>query len=297
MGVLKDFRPNAACWLSEDRLLLADVRYNNLQIFDTEGRRFRLFEAPSIKAPVQYVGLSALPDNEFLLLGSHYHAQNHPRYRDQRSAVHKIHLVGEELAQPEHNYSPREALRRLRMWGSTPLRQLEFCGLAVDVENNVAWFGLTQPSSEKGTLSVLKCPLDQLLAEDPDIEVTEVDTGFVLPKDGPCDRPTYLSDIACLDDGSLLFLLTADDIEGKRFCSNSLWHWSPRGGAVTLVRENLAMQNRATGMAVRSLGNGSYKVALVCDNDTEATGIPAGLVVLEEPITPGQGPEATRVEL
>ena len=134
------------------------------------------------------------------------------------------------------------------------------------------------------------------LAEDPNLEFVEVDTGFTLPKDGPCDLPSYLSDIALLDDGSLLFLLTADDIEGKRFCSNSIWHWSPNGGAATLVRENLAMQNRAMGMAVRSLGDGSYKVALVCDNDTEATGIPAGLVVLQESITPGHGPEATRVE-
>ena len=74
MGVLKDFRPNAACWLGEDRLLLTDVRYNNLQIFDTEGRRFRLFEAPSIKAPVQYVGISQLANDEYLLVGSHYHA-------------------------------------------------------------------------------------------------------------------------------------------------------------------------------------------------------------------------------
>ena len=296
MGVLKDFRPNAACWLSEDRLLLSDVRYNNLQIFDTDGRRFRLFEAPSIKAPVQYVGMAKLPNDEYLLVGSHYHAQNHPRYRDQRSAIHKIHLVGEDLQQPEHNLSPHEAFRRTRMWGSVPLRQMEVCGFAADLENNVAWFGLAKPLSEKGTLALLKCPLDKLLAEDPALEFTEVDTGFVLPQDGPCDLPTYLSDIALLDDGSLLFLLTADDIEGKRFCSNSLWHWSPDGGAATLVRENLAMQNRAMGMAVRSLGDGSYKIALVCDNDTEATGIPAGLVVLEEPIAPGRGPEATRVE-
>lgn len=297
MGVLKDFRPNAATWLSEDRLLLADVRYNNLQIFDLEGRRFRLFEAPSIKAPVQYVGISKLPDDEFLLLGSHYHGPNNPRYRDQRSAIRKIQLVGEDIHQPETNYSPRDALRWTRMWGSMPLRQLEFCGIAADVENNVAWFGMTQPASEKGTLSLLKCPLDQLLAQDPKLELTEVDTGFVVPKNGPCDLPSYLSDIALLDDGSLLLLLTADDMEGKRFCSNSLWHWDPKGGAVTLVRENLAMENRAMGMAVRSLGGGSYKVALVCDNNTEATGVPAGLFVLSEPITPGRGPEATRVEI
>ena len=296
-GVLKDFRPNAAAWLSEDRILMADLRYNNLQVFDTAGRRFRLFEAPSMKAPVQYVGFAKLPNDEYLALGSHYHQENHPRYRDQRSVIHRIHLVDESLEQPEKNLSPTEALRRTRMWGSAPLRQLEFCGMAADVENNIAWFGLAKPKSEKGTLALLRCPLDKLLAGDPEIEFKEVDTGFTLPEDEPCGLPTYLSDIALLDDGSLLLLLTADDIEGKRFCSNSLWRWSPDGGGgATLVKENLALQNRAMGMAVRSLGDGRYKIALVCDNDTEATGLPAGLMVLEEPIDPGAPPAAVEGE-
>lgn len=298
MGVLKDFRPNAAAWLSDDRLLLADLRYNNLQIFDLEGRRFRLFEAPSIKAPVQYVGLAKLPNDEFLALGSHYHEQNHPRYRTQRSTLQRIHLSGEDLEQPEHNLSPVESLRRTRMWGSSPLRQLEFCGIAVDEERNLAWFGLAKPESEHENLSLLRCPLDQLLAEDPNLEFTEVDTGFKLPPDGPSGQPAYLADIALLDDGSLLLLTTADDIEGHRFCSNTLWHWSPEGGEVVLVRDNLAMQNRAKGMAVRSMGDGSYKIALVCDNDTELTGIPAALVVLDEPINvSARAPEPTQVKL
>ena len=298
MGVLTDFRPNAAAWLSDDRILLADVRYNNLQIFDVEGRRFRLFEAPSIKAPVQYVGLAKVADNEFLALGSHYHEQNHPRYRTQRSSMQRIHLDGEDLQQPEHNMSPVESLRRTRMWGSSPTRQLEFCGLALDAEKNIAWFGLAKPGSEDQTLTLLRCPLDKLLAEDPNLEFAEVDTGFKLPADGPSGQPTYLADIATLDDGTLLFLLTADDIEGRRFCSNSLWHWNPEGGEVSLVRDNLAMQNRAKGMAVRSMGDGSYKIALVCDNDTELTGIPAALVILDEPINVSSAPpEATPLNL
>lgn len=298
MGVLQDFRPNAAAWLSDDRLLLADLRYNNLQIFDLEGRRFRLFEAPSIKAPVQYVGLAKLPNDEFLALGSHYHEQNHPRYRTQRSALQRIHLTGEDLEQPEHNLSPVESLRRTRMWGSSPLRQLEFCGIAVDEERNLAWFGLAKPESEHENLSLLRCPLDKLLAEDPSLEFTEVDTGFKLPVDGPSGQPAYLADIALLDDGSLLLLSTADDIEGHRFCSNTLWHWSPESGETVLVRDNLAMQNRAKGMAVRSMGDGSYKIALVCDNDTELTGIPAALVVLDEPINvSAAAPEPTQIKL
>lgn len=289
MGVLKDFRPNAAVWLSDDRLLLADLRYNNLQIFDLEGRRFRLFEAPSIKAPVQYVGLAPLPDGEYLALGSHYHEQNHPRYRTQRSMMQRIHLEGEDLQQPEHNLSPVESLRRTRMWGASPLRQLEFCGLALDAERNIAWFGLARPQGEEsGTLRLLRCPLDKLLAEDPDLEFKEVDTGFVLPPDGPSGQPAYLADIAILDDGSLLLLTTADDIEGHRFCSNTLWRWSPETKEMMMLRDELAMQNRAKGMAVRSLGDGTYKVALVCDNDTELTGLPATLMVLEQPLDVSQ---------
>ncbi len=290
MGVLKDFRPNAAAWLSDDRLLLADLRYNNLQIFDLEGRRFRLFEAPSIKAPAQFVGLAKLPDDQFLALVSHYHEQNHPRYRAQRSTLLRVHLTGEDLQQPEHNLSPVESLRRTRMWGASPLRQLEFCGLAVDAESNLAWFGLARPGTNKGTLSLLSCPLDRLLAEDPELEFTEVDTGFTLPIDGPSGQPTYLADIAALDDGSLLLLLTADDIEGRRFCSNSLWHWDPKTRETVLLRDDLALQNRAKGMAVRSLGDGSYRIALVCDNDTELTGIPAGLVVLDQPVSVSTAP-------
>jgi hypothetical protein len=298
LGVLTDFRPNAAAWLSDDRILLADLRYNNLQIFDLQGRRFRLFEAPSIKAPAQYVGLAKISDDEFLALGSHYHEQNHPRYRTQRSTMQRIHLDGEDLQQPEHNMSPVESLRRTRMWGASPVRQLEFCGIAVDHERNLAWFGLAKPDSEQKTLTLLTCPLDKLLAEDPNLEFSEVDTGFALPDDGPCGLPSYLADIALLDDGSLMFLVTADDMEGKRFCSNSLWHWSPETRETTLVRDNLAMENRAKGMAVRSVGDGTYKIALVCDNDTEVTGIPATLVVLEEPVGLSSAPpEATPLNL
>lgn len=184
------------------------------------------------------------------------------------------------------------------MWGASPLRQLEFCGLAVDQERNIAWFGLAKPGSEQDTLTLLRCPLDKLLAEDSNLEFTEVDTGFKLPLDGPSGQQTYLADVALLDDGSLLFLLTADDIEGRRFCSNSLWQWSPETGESQLVRDELAMENRAMGMAVRSLGNGSYKIALVCDNDTELTGIPAALVVLDEPIAVSSAPpEATPLNL
>lgn len=300
MGVLKDFRPNAAAWLSENRLLLADLRYNNLQIFDLEGRRFRLFEAPSIKAPVQYVGLASLPNDDFLALGSHYHEQNHPRYLSQRSQLQRIHLSGEDLQQSEHNLSPLGALRRTRWWGSTPTKALEFCGLALDSNHNLAWFGLVRPKSDDEALELLSCPLDKLLAEDPDLDFQKVDTGFKLPADGPSGRPTYLSDLATLDDGSLLLLLTADDFEGRRLCSNSLWHWDPKTKKTSMVRDGLAMQNRAMGMAVRSLGRGVYKVALVCDNDTELTGIPASLVVLDDVVVNGanQGaPAATPVGL
>lgn len=291
-GVLKDFRPNAAVWLSENRLLLTDVRYNNMQIFDLEGRRFRLFEAPSIQAPAQYVGLAKLSDGEFLALGSHYHEKNHPRYRTQRSVLHRLFLEGEELNQPLDNLSPLEALRRTRMWGASPLRPLEFSGLALDRERNWAWLGLVRPDSKEGALSLLRCPLDGLLAGDPNLEFTEVDTGFQLPPNRLCELPSYLSDLAVLDDGSLLLLITSEDYEGQRFCSNSLWRWDPETREASAVKEDVGLQNRASGMAVMSLGEGRYRVALVCDNDTERTGLPAGLLVLDEPIDVSQGPPA-----
>ena len=286
-GNLNDFKPQAAVWLSDDRILVSDSNLNNLQIFDSEGRRFRLFDAATNKSPAHFVGLTPLLDNEYLILGSHYHEKNHPRYLDQRSRLHKFYLNFEteelKLDDFKTNISPQEALRRTRMWGSTPLRQLEFCGISTNRAKDIAWFGLAKPSSEKGNLSLLRCSLKGLLEQDKDLEFTEVDTGFKLPLEERCQRQTYLTDLAVLDDGSLLLLLSADDIEGKRFCTNSLWRWVP-GGQTTLIKKDLAPENRATGMALRSMGGGSYKIALVCDNVYGQTKIPPRLVVLSEAV-------------
>ncbi len=273
--------------MTDDLILVSDQRFNNLQTFDLKGRRFRLFDAATNKAPAQFVGMAPLADDEFLILGSHYHEKNHPRYVDQRSRIHKFHfdVDKEELRLEDFklNLSPQDALRKTRMWGSTPKRQLQFAGIGVDKAKDAVWFGLAKPDSESGSLALLRCSLKQLLSQDEDLEFTEVDTGFKLPLEKRSSRPMYLTDLEVLDDGSLLFLLTADDLEGKRFCTNSLWRWKP-GGKAVMVKEDLAAENRATGMAVRHLGGGRYKVALVCDNVTYETGIPARLVVLDTPL-------------
>ena len=286
-GPLMEIQPQAVEWLTDDLLLVSGSHRNNLQIFDTSGRRFRLFDAASNSAPAHFVGLDRISEDEFLILGSHYHEKNHPRYRKQRSRLHKFQLDLDTetvtLDDFKENISPLEALRKTRMWGSTPLRQLEFCGIAVNKRKDLVWFGLTQPESEKGNLALLRCSLKGLLAQDEDPEFTEVDTGFKLPLEERCQLPTYLTDLAVLDDGSLLLLLTADDIEGKRFCTNSLYRWVP-GGKATLVKKDLAPENRATGLAVKSLGGGQYRVALVCDNVASETKVPPRLVVLSQPV-------------
>ena len=286
-GPLMDLEPQAAVWLTDELILVSDSHRNNVQIFDTEGRRFRLFDAATNNPPAHFVGLDRLSDKEFLILGSHYHEKNNPRYRKDRSRLHKFYLDVEtedlRLDDFKENISPQEPLRMTRMWGATPLRQLEFCGIAVNKSKDLAWFGLTQPKSEKGNLSLLRCSLKGLLAADEDLEFTEVDTGFALPLEERCQRPTYLTDLHVLDDGSLLLLLTADDLEGKRFCTSSLYRWVP-GGKTTLVKKDLAPDNRATGMAVKSLGGGRYRIALVCDNVASETEIPPRLVVLSEPL-------------
>lgn len=287
-GNLNDFQPQAAVWLSDDRILVSDSHLNNLQIFDTEGRRFRLFDAANNRSPAHYVGLTRLDEDEFLMLGSHYQDKNHPRYVDQRSQLHKFYLDAKNedlrLDDLNTNISPKEPLRRTRMWGSSPKRQLEFCGISVSKERDIAWFGLRRPESEKGNLSLLSCSLQGLLEQDPDLQITEVDTGFKLPLEERCQLPTYLTDLAVLDDGSLLLLLTADDVAGRRFCTNSLWRWVPGQSGATLVKKDLAPENRATGLAVKSLGGGDYKVALVCDNLYEETKVPPRLVLLAEPL-------------
>lgn len=284
-GPLTQFQPHAALWLSEDRILMSDIRFNNLQIFDTQGRRFRIFDAATNKGPAQFVGLSQLGPEDFLALGSHYHEKNHPRFQDMRSRLHRftLNLEKEELNLDDFksNLSPQEPLRYTRMWGATPLRQLEFCGLDVNQDEDIAWFGLTRPLSEEGNLLLLRCSLKSLLENDERLRFTEVDTGFKLPAEERCQRPTYLTDLKVLDDGSILLLLSADDVAGKRFCTNSLWRWVP-GGVATLVKKDLAAENRATGMALRSLGGGQYKVALVCDNAYDETSIPPRLVILEQ---------------
>jgi hypothetical protein len=284
-GPLEDFQPQAAVWLADNRLLVADLRFNNLQLFDEEGRRFRLFEAATNKAPAQFVGMCQLGVDDFLILGSHYHEKNHPRYRDQRSRFHRFffNLEREDLRLDDFklNLSPAESLRQTRMWGSSPTRLLKFAGFGVNSSRDIAWFGLAMPASEKGNLSLLRCSLKGLLAQDEALEFTEVDTGFKLPLEKRSQRPMYLTDLEVLDDGSLLLLLTADDLEGKRLCTNSLWRWKS-GGKATLVKDDLASENRATAMAVRHLGQGKYKVALICDNATAETEIPSRLVILDQ---------------
>lgn len=282
-----DFKPQAAEWLSDELILISGSDLNNLQIFDVDGRRFRLFDAASNKPPAHFVGLDRLEGDEFLILGSHYHEKNHPRYRNQRSRLHKFSLNLETetvtLDDFKENISPLEPLRKTRMWGQTPLRQLEFCGIAANRRRDILWFGLTQPKSEKGNLALLRCSLKGVLEQKEDLEFTEVDTSFQVPDEERCQLPSYLTDLEVLDDGSLLLLFTADDIEGKRLCTNSLYRWVP-GGKATLVKKDLAPENRATGMAVKSLGKGSYRIALVCDNVASETGIPPRLVVLQEAI-------------
>jgi len=286
-GTLNDFKPQAAEWLTDDLILVSDSHLNNMQIFDTSGRRYRLFDAATNDGPAHFVGLDRLSEKEFLILGSHYHEKNNSRYRQTRSRLHKFYLDLEtedlRLDDFKHNISPQEPLRMTRMWGSTPLRQLEFSGLAVNQAKDIAWFGLVQPKSEKGTLSLLRCSLKGLLAQDKDLEFVEVDTGFEVPLEERCQRPLYLTDLEVVDDGSLLLLFTADDVEGKRFCTSSLYRWVP-GGKATLVKKDLAPNNRATGMAVKSLGGGNYRIALVCDNVTSRTDQPPRLVILNQPV-------------
>lgn len=284
-GPFEDFRPHAALWLSDDRLLVAEQHLNNLQIFDLDGRRFRRFEAATNKGPAEWVGMANLGQEDYLILGSHYHEKNHPRYRKLRSRMHRFffNLDKEDLRLDDFkkNIAPVESLRMTRMWGSSPRRQLQFAGFGVNKAKDIAWFGLAKPQSEKGNLSLLRCSLKKLLAQDEELEFTEVDTGFEIPLEKRCQRPMYLTDLEVLDDGSLLLLLTADDLEGNRFCTSSLWRWKP-GGKAILVKDDLAPENRATGMAVRHLGQGRYRVALVCDNVTYKTEIPSRLVILSE---------------
>lgn len=280
-GVLVDLRPQAVLWLSENRLLVSDLMLNDLHVFDTEGRRYQQYGAPDGKAPAQYVGLTRLAEDEFLALGSHYHDKNHPRYRKQRTRLHKFGLKWETLSQADFdiNLSPERALTQMRLWGSSPLRQVEFCGLDVDRAKDAVWFGMRSPESEGGGVSLLRCSLKKLLAQDPELELREIETKFKPPLEERCQLPLYLTDLAILDDGSFLFLLTADDTENGRLCANSLWHWRPGGKAIE-VKKDLALQNRATGLAVRSLGKRQYQVALVCDNDYEHTKEPPRLVIL-----------------
>lgn len=284
-GVLQDLRPQAALWLSDDRILVSDLALNDLHIFDLEGRRYLQHKAPDGKAPAQYVGLTQLNEDEFLALGSHYHHKNHIRYRKQRSRLNKFTLKWEELSTAEFdkNLAPIKALTMKRFWGSSPKRQVEFCGLALDKSHDAAWLAMVQPASEDGGISLLRCSLKKLLAQDEDLELREISTGFKPPLEERCQLPSYLSDIAMLDDGSLLLLLTAEDMKGGRLCANSLWHWTP-GKKAKLVKDDLALENRATGLAVRSLGKRQYKVALVCDNNFELTKVPPRLVILGSPL-------------
>lgn len=282
-GVLMDFRPTGVAWLDNGKLLVVDQRYNAFHLFDTDGRRFRFIEFPRIISPTFYSGLCRLEDNVFFATGSHYHEKNDRRYLRGRSEMHKIVLEGESLGPDSvvDNYSPDRALRATRLYGQTPVQQMEITGIAMDAKHNRLFLGLSQPVSEKGTVLLFVGPLDKFLARDESIELEPLETNLIPPVEPACNVPTYLSDIAYVPGKGVVLLMTAEADGGFRFCSNQIWFMKGGFGPAKLVAQELAPGNRAAGIALRESGDWEYDVALVCDNNPDESKIPSRLVLLK----------------
>ncbi|MCA9795944.1 MAG: hypothetical protein KC910_29250 [Candidatus Eremiobacteraeota bacterium] len=285
-GVLMDLRPTGVEWLSKDRLFVVDQRWNAMHIFDTEGRRFRFIEFPRMIGPAFYAGTAHYKDNEYYVTGNHYHEKNNQRYLQQRAVIHKVIINGEELGagSVEENYSPDMALRKTRLFGSTPTQQMEISGIAMDEKHNRLFLGLARPLTEKGTILMLTGPLDEFLERKESMEFDLLDTGIKPPTEPACGTQFYLSDIEYVPDRGVVCLLTAEASGGHRFCSNQIWFLKGGFGPGKMIRQELAPGNRATGIALMKVGDFDYKVAMVCDNDPEETKIPSRLIILDEPI-------------
>lgn len=281
-GLLMDFRPTGAVYLTEDRVLVSDSNNRQFHIFDLEGRRFRRLDLPRDMPSPSYSGIASLGGQEFLVIGDHFHEKNAVRFVHARSVLHRYTLEGEGWSRDsaETNYDPDAALRRTGHLGQTVQDPMKVEGIAVDPKQKRVFFGLSRPLGPDGSVLIYEARLDEVMARDRGLEFHDVKPQLVPELEPAVGQAFHLSDLCYVPGKGLLVLLASQSPDGRRFGSNQLWLLRGGFGPARLVAKELAPGNRASGLAVREEGKDTFEVTLVFDNDPERTGMPSRILTI-----------------
>jgi len=284
MGLLDDFGPTGASWAEGNRILVCDRRYNVFHLFDLEGRRYRFMDYPHRMSDAHFNGLCHWKDNQFFVTGSHYHPNNNTRIVESRSEMREIRLVGEQIdpASDKQNYRPDRALRASYYYGESTELNGEITGIAFDTRNNRVFLGISQCVARDGNVVLLEGKLDQFLARSNDFELKFLNANLKPEMDPNLKVQYSLSDLAYLPGKGLVLLFSARSEDGKSFGANQIWFMKGGFGPAKLVKKDLAIGNRGSGIALRpSSTKDEYEAAIVCDNNMEDTKIPSRLLLLK----------------
>jgi len=190
--------------------------------------------------------------------------------------------LGEESA--KENYRPDRALRSCGFYGESTDVNGEITGMAIDAKHNRVFFAFDKCLAKDGTVVLFEGAWDKFLARSDAFELKFVKTDLKPQVDPNTNTAYQLSDIAYIPDKGLALLLCSESNESKSFGFNQLWFMKGGFGPAKLVEKDLALGNRATGLAIRSgagAAKDTYDTVLVCDNNMEDSRIPARLVFLK----------------
>ena len=283
MGLMEDFGPTGACWLSDGKVLVCDRRYTVFHIFDTDGRRYRFLDDPQKLGEANFSAICHWKDNRYFVTGSHYQFKNNTRYVESRSVIQEISLQNEQI-DPESgkdNYHPDTALRASGFYGESVDTPGEITGMAMDPKHNRIFFGMDKCLAKDGTVVLLEGPLDKFLARSRDFELKFLKSGLKPAIDANTNNPYQLSDLAYVPDQGLVLLFSAETNESKQFGYNQVWFMKGGFGPAKPVLKDIAPGNRGSGIALRpGAKKGEYEAVVVCDNNMEDSRIPSRIIYI-----------------
>ncbi|MBQ7502970.1 hypothetical protein IJT93_09760 [bacterium] len=282
-GVLMSFRPSGITFLSPNRILVTDENNQQLHIFDIEGRRFRRVANPRSLSQPRYTGLSNIENNKFFAVGSHYHQNNNVRYVWARSVLHMYELRGEIFtdSSAEINYDPELAWRNTGHYGEMTENPLRVEGVACDPIDDIIYFGLSKPADENGKITVLTLPLSQVMEKKRKLKFENFDSDLLLGTDPLTEEPFVLTDICCVPERGLLFLLSSKSKDERRAGSSQIWFQANGSQNARLIADQIAPGNFASGLGVLQRGE-AFDIGLVFDNNPELNDTPSRFMILKD---------------
>lgn len=282
-GILENFRPTGVSFLGADRVLVCDGSDQRLHIFDTQGRRFKRLNVPIILPNPDYAGMAQLSQDNYLVIGSHYHINNYARFLNNRSVMHLYTLRGEIVTgeSATKDYDPIVALRKTGFWGDYAQRHMRVDGIATAPEANKLYIALSQPLEEDGSVLIYEGNLEEIMACDKRAKLSQHNYGIYPRVDEITEQPYQITDICHVPERGLLILMASVKHGGYTFGSNQLWFKPDDSEEAYLLAEDIAPGNFGSGLAVRANDSGSYNIVITFDNDTGKTSTPARMMLLE----------------